>query len=105
MLKKIILDPSIAQVLDIDPIAYNERVNVYFNADEKWTGDFEFVVYNSAQKNRFIKPTNALAVVAKRMTLVIEPLAQSLEPNSHYYEIVSISAKRVIFKGLLNIIK
>lgn len=104
-MSKITLNPSIAQILDIDPIAYNERVNVYFNADENWTGDFEFVVYNSAQKNRFVKPVDALTVVAKRMTLVIEPIAQGLTATANYYEIVSLSTKRVVFKGLLNIIK
>ncbi|WP_269221993.1 hypothetical protein [Flavobacterium sp. IMCC34518] len=104
-MSKITLNPSIATVLDIDPIALNERVNVYLTADENWTGEFEFVVYNSAVKNRFVKPANALTVVEKRMTLVIEPIVQGLTATANYYEIVSTSTKRIVFKGLLNITK
>jgi hypothetical protein len=103
-MKKVVIDPSIATILDIDSVAYNERVEIKLTASENWRGAFEFVVYNSAQKNRFVKPANALTIVDKIMTLVIEPAAQGLETTYNYYEIVSTS-KRVLFKGLLNIIK
>jgi hypothetical protein len=99
------LDPSIAFGLNIDPVAYEEWVYVYFNASENWTGDFEFSVYNSAQKNQVVKPVNALIVTGKQMQLLLKPSVYGLEPKAHYYEIVSVSTKRVIFKGILNIIK
>jgi len=48
MSKKITLDPSIATLLDIDPVGNGKRVEIKFTATENWTGNFEFVVYNSA---------------------------------------------------------
>lgn len=105
MSKKITLDPSIATLLDIDSVAQDERVNINFTANENWTGEFEFIVYNSIAKNSFVKPIGALTIAGMIMTLVVEPVAQGLVVSSHYYEIVSISTKRVLFKGLLNIVK
>jgi hypothetical protein len=105
MSKKITLDPSIATILDIDPIGHEEKVEIKFTASENWDGDFEFVVYNSAAKNSLVKPAGALVVVDKVMTLTIEPSVQDLAIESNYYEIFNLTAKRVLFKGLLNIIK
>lgn len=105
MSKKITLDPSIATLLDIDSVAQGERVTVNFTANENWTGAFDFVVFNSAAKNSFVEPAGALTVAAMVMSLVIEPVAQGLAVGQHYYEIVSSTTKRVLFKGLLNIIK
>lgn len=106
MSKKITLDPSIATVLDIDPVGYEERVDdLKFTASGNWQGDFEFVVYNSPAKNSFVKPAGAFVVVANVGTLTIAPSAQGIEVGSHYYEIFSLTAKRVYFKGVLNIIK
>ena len=104
-MNKITLDPSIAVTLDIDSVAHGERVAIKFTADADWTGDFEFVVYNSVAKNSFVKPVNALTVLAMVMTLVIEPKIQLLVANTHYYEILSVSTKRVLFKGNLIITK
>lgn len=105
MQKKIILDPSIATLLDIDSVAHGERVTVNFTASENWTGAFDFVVYNSVAKNSFVKPAGALTVVGKVMTLVLEPASQGLDVDKHYYEIVSTSTKRILFKGDLNVTK
>lgn len=105
MNKKITLDPSIATLLDINPVAENERIVVNFTASENWTGDFEFVVYNSIAKNNFVKPTAAVVAVAKVMSLTIDPKVQGISVDAHYYEIVSVGVKRVLFKGLLNVIK
>lgn len=105
MSKKITLDPSIATILDIGPIGYNERVEIKFTASENWVGDFEFVVYNSTAKNSHVEPTDALGVEGEVMTLVIEPKEQSLTVGSHYYEISLLEHKRIVFKGLLNIVK
>lgn len=105
MNQKIKLDPSIATLLDIDSVAHGERVTVNFTANENWTGSFEFVVYNSIAKNSFVKPVGALTVMSMVMTVVVEPSIQGLDVAAYYYEIVSTSTKRVLFKGLLNIIK
>lgn len=105
MTKKITLDPSIATLLDIDSVSQDEHVNVNFTANENWTGDFEFVVYNSIAKNSFVKPSGALNISGKLMTLTLEPALQGLTVGAHYYEIVSLSTKRILFKGLLNIVK
>jgi hypothetical protein len=104
-MQKITLNPSIATLLDIDSVGHGERVTVNFTANENWTGGFEFVVYNSIAKNSFVKPAGAITVVEKAMVLMIEPIEQVISVGAHYYEIVSISTKRVLFKGLLNIVK
>ena len=103
--KHITIDPSIAVELDIDRVAHSERVAIRFNADADWTGTFELVVYNSAAKNSFVKPADALTVVGRVMTWIIEPLAQSLSDRTHFYEIVETQSKRIIFRGQLKITK
>lgn len=103
--KPITIDPSIAVALDIDSVAHSERVAVRFTADADWTGTFELVVYNSAAKNSFVKPADALRVLGKEMTWVIEPLAQSLSDRTHFYEIVETQSKRIMFRGKLVITK
>jgi hypothetical protein len=105
MSKKTTLDPSIATILDIDPVGHEERVEIKFTASENWTGDFEFVVYDCAFKNSFVKPAGALVKADNLMTMIIEPSVQGLAVGSRYFEIFSLTAKRVLFKGLLNIIK
>jgi hypothetical protein len=104
-MSRITIDPSIATTLDINNVGFAERSNIYFNADENWAGTFEFSVYNSAQKNTVVKPANALSVSEKRMHLLIRPSNQGLTAGMNYYEIVSLSTERVVFKGNLNIIK
>jgi hypothetical protein len=105
MSKKITLDPSIATLLDISPVGHEERVQILFTASENWTGSFDFVVYNSTAKNAFLQPSGALTVSDNVMTLVIEPAAQGISIAPNYYEISSTSTKRILFKGLLNIVK
>ena len=104
-MSRITIDPSIATVVDIATVGFNERANIYFTADQAWAGDFEFSVYNSAQKNSVVKPEDALTVTGNRMHLFIKPSAQGINAGMNYYEIVSVSTERVVFKGLLNIIK
>jgi hypothetical protein len=105
MSNKITLDPSIAVKLDINSVGLNELVVILFTANENWVGEFEFSVFNSSAKNTVVKPTEALVVEEKIMTLRLEPSTQGLTANMHYYEIVSLDTKRVIFKGLLNVTK
>lgn len=104
-MKKITIDPSVAVELDIDSVAYNERVELKFTSDSDWTGIFDYAVYNSVAKNTVNKPLAALTIAGKVMTLVIEPATQAIEAGSHYYELLSVSTKRVIFKGNLIITK
>jgi len=105
MSKIINIDPSIARVVNINPVGYNEHVEIKFTANENWTGNFEYTVYNSEAKNSNVKPTGALTIAGDLMTLIIEPSTQGLYVNSHYYEIVSVGTKRVVFKGILKIVK
>ena len=103
--KHITIDPSIAVELDIDRVAHSERVAVRFTADADWTGTFALSVYNSEAKNTVQALEDALTVVGKVMTWIIEPLAQSLSVRTHYYEIVETQSKRIIFRGQLKITK
>lgn len=105
MSKKITIDPSIATLLDIDPVGYEERVKITFTANENWIGAFTCIVYNSEAKNRFIDISTTLKVEGMVMNLLIEPKIQLLASAAYYYEIVSVGTKRLLFKGLLNIIK
>lgn len=104
-MQKIIINPSIAVELDIGPISVSERVTIRFNADADWTGDFELLIFNSIAKNLKIKPDNALVVNDKVMTLIVDPTAQGLADKTHFFEIVEKRAKRIVFKGNLNITK
>jgi hypothetical protein len=105
MSKKVTLDPSIATQLDISPVGHKERVQILFTASENWTGSFDFVVYNSAAKNTFLQPSGSLSILDNVMTLIIDPVAQGISIAPNYYEITSTSTKRILFKGLLNIVK
>ncbi|PWA10987.1 hypothetical protein [Flavobacterium laiguense] len=102
-MKKITLDPSIAAVVDIENIAHNERVVINFTSDANWVGDFAFKVYNSEKKNSEIVVVNALIVQDNQMTLTLEPAPQNIPDGTKYYEISSVSTKRLLFKGSLKI--
>jgi hypothetical protein len=104
-MEKIIINPSIAAEIDISPIAYSEKVKLFFSSDENWVGDFDFRIWNSNQKNTETEVSTSLSVVAKIMTLTIEPIVQVLPPKEYWYEISSLSTKRLLFKGKLNIVK
>jgi hypothetical protein len=104
-MQKLTINPSIAAEIDISPISYEEKVKLFFNADENWTGTFDFKIWNSYQKNTEIEVSNSLTVVEKVMSLTIEPIAQNLPSNQYWYEISSVSTKRLLFKGKLNIVK
>lgn len=103
-MKKLVIDPSIAVVLDIDRVGFMERVAVRFVADENWVGAFAVRIYNSAAKNTVVAP-EALVIEEKTMTWTIFPTEQNLEAGLHYYEIESVSQKRILFRGNLKIAK
>jgi tRNA(Leu) C34 or U34 (ribose-2'-O)-methylase TrmL len=105
MSKIINLDPSIARIVNINPVGFNETRRVFFRASANFVGDFEFVVYDSSAKKTTLKPTGALAVVNDLMTLTLSPSSQGIAIQANYYEIFEKDSKSVIFKGLLNIVK
>ena len=102
-MQKVIIDPSIAVEVNINPVSYNEDLNVYFKASENWTGSFECKIYNSYQKNSEKKVANPLVIVGDLMTFRIAPSVQGLDAGTYYYEIWQVETKRIYFKGQLNI--
>lgn len=104
-MKKVVIDPSIAVVVDINSIAFSENVNIYFNATANWIGAFDFKVWNSYQKNTAFAVNGAITIVDTLMTLNIDPGNQNLVADKYYYEISSIDTNRIIFKGELTITK
>jgi hypothetical protein len=104
-MKKVVIDPSIAVVVDINSIAFYENVNIYFNATLNWIGSFDFKVWNSYQKNTFFAVNGAITIVDTLMILKIDPSNQNLVAQNYYYEIMSVDTSRIIFKGDLIIVK
>lgn len=97
------LDVSIAATLHLLNVHEHEQVIVTFMADEEWTGEFDFTVYNSPAKNSRIKPTNALVKDGVELRLTIDARAQGIAAGTYYYEIFNTQTKRVEFKGDLEI--
>ena len=104
-MQKVTIDPSIAIVVDIASVGHEEDENIYFKADSDWIGAYVCKIWNSDKKNTLQPVSNNLSVIGKIMTFRIAPSVQNLEPKAHYYEIWSTTEKRIIFKGLLNIVK
>ena len=104
-MKKVVIDPSIAVVVDINSVAHSENVNIYFNATANWIGAFDFKVWNSYQKNTAFAVHGAITIVATLMTVQIDPSNQNLVADKYYYEISSVDTNRIIFKGELTITK
>lgn len=105
MKNRLLLDPSISAIIDIDPVALSEEVNIYFTADDNWVGDFTINIFNSENKNQSQEITNALNVTDNVMTWTIAPTEQEISVGKKYYEIYDNDSKRIVFKGILNIIK
>lgn len=106
-MNKITINPSIASIVNIEGINKAEKVPVYFTASENWAGDYELKVYNSEAKNNEITNigNDALTVVGELMILTINAVEQQIAADAYYYEITSLTNKRVIFKGKLIINK
>lgn len=102
---KITLDPSIAKVIDVDPVSVSEVVSIYFNGTTNWIGTYGIKVWNSPAKNTEFAIVNAITVVGALMTWVIDPMNQELSAHKYYYEISSLTSSRIVFKGNLNIVK
>lgn len=103
-MKTVTINPSIAAIVNIDPVGYNELVNIYFTAETDWTGSYKFQVFNSQVKNTELH-SSSIATSNELMTLTINANDMALEVGTHYYEIFHEESERVIFKGNLNIIK
>jgi hypothetical protein len=104
-MQKVEINPSIAAIVNINSVAYSELAFVYFKATANWIGAFDYKVWNSYQKNTAIVVANAITIVDDLLTLKIDASNQSLPADKYYYEIFSIDAKRIIFKGELTITK
>lgn len=105
-MQRVTINPSIAAIVNIDPVGAKEIVPVYFTAESNWTGNYQFKLWNSDKKNTEVSVTgNPIGVATTVMTLTIDPTAQAIPVNNHYYEITHIETKRVVFKGNLNIVE
>jgi hypothetical protein len=102
---KIRLDPSIAKIIDINPVSTAEVVSVYFKGTTNWIGNYGVKVWNSPAKNTEFTIVDAIVVVGDLMTWEINPFNQGLAAHNYYYEISSLTSRRIVFKGGLNIIK
>lgn len=97
------INPSIAVIMNIDPVGHKEMAPIYMEAEENWQGVFTIKVWNSEAKNTE-HLSQAVPTEDKVMTLTINPENQSLPVGKLYYEITN-DQNRVVFKGDLNIIK
>lgn len=104
-MQTITINPSIAATVNINSVGFAEMANIYFEGQIPWLGTFEFNVWNSAQKNTSIDVPGAITPSGDLLTLKIDPTNQNLPAAKYYYEIFSIAAKRVIFKGEIVITK
>jgi hypothetical protein len=106
MKKVIIIDPSIATIVDIDPVGFSEETPIYFtlDGDDDYVGVWQWTVFNSAKKNSK-QVIDALTIVGNKMTLLIKPTADSIAVGEQYHEISRTDIKRVLYKGRLNIVK
>ena len=105
-MKKVVIDPSIAAVVDINPVFFNEDLNIYFQANEPLSGMYEVKMFNSFQKNTVkVIAINPLTVMGNLMTLRLAPRIQGIGVDSLYYEIWHVTSNRLYFKGNITIVK
>ena len=101
-MSKVIINPSIARDLEINPVYYSENVPIIFKAQQDWQTDISIKMWDSQHKNKQVSSPNLL-VIDKIMTMEINPSSQSIMPGEYYFEIATPS--RVFFKGIIKIIK
>lgn len=104
-MQTITINPSVAATVNINSVGFAEMANIYFKGELPWLGTFEFNVWNSVQKNTSIDVPDAITSSGDLLTLKIDPTNQNLPAAKYYYEIFSVVAKRVIFKGEITITK
>ena len=100
---KVILDVSIAALVDITNIRMSEKVVVTITAEESWEGNYEFTLFNSQAKNTHQKMVGAVVVNGQDLLLTIEPMLQQITAGSYWYEIYNTLTKRIEFMGDLKI--
>ncbi|MGV9003943.1 hypothetical protein [Flavobacterium sp.] len=103
-MNKVTINPSIAAIVNIDPIGQKEIVPIYFTADSNWIGTYQFTVFNSDKKNTKLHEDN-LPTVNELMTLTVNAQTMNLPIRVNYYEITKVEDNRIVFKGTLNIIE
>ncbi len=105
MEKSVTINPSIAAVVNINSVGYNEKAPIYFTATDNWVGTYEFKIWNP-DKNTSKDYTGTILTKADNViTLTIEPKENAIQAGTYYYEIISVETKRVVFKGTLTITK
>ena len=103
---KVIIDPSIATLLEIKPIGSKEKRPVIFTADENWPGLYTLRIWNASNKvTEFTIPNDALSVVDNVMTWWLWPENQSLTASKYYAEIYSDEFSSIIYKAEFEILK
>ena len=106
MSQKVIIDSSIAAIVNIDNVGKNEIVPIYLTSPIAWTDTYNFKLFDAPQKNSEINLNDTpLSVDDNVMTIIIDAMSLLINEGLYYYEISSLEDKRVIFKGSLNIIK
>lgn len=101
-MSKVIINPSVAVELEINPVYHSEVVPIVFTAEENWQLPISVKMWNSHQKNtELIAP--ALLIVDKVMTLTISPQLQSIDEGTYYFEV--FTTNRVLFKGTIKVVK
>lgn len=104
-MQQVTINPSIAVIVNIDPIGVEEIVPIYFEAEDNWAGTYELKLYNSEKKNSTVTPTGIpINIVTTMMTWTIDPTGQAIPVGNYYYEITHTESKRILFKGDLNIV-
>lgn len=99
------VDVSIAGKVSFKNIGAGEIVNIKFTADVDLTGSFMLTIWNSAVKNSEVAAERELVYADRVLTWDLDPEGQSIKAGTHYYEIFSTQAQRIIFKSFVTIEK
>jgi|GEM_PF-3890281 len=99
------IDPSIAEIVNIDSVALKETLPVTFHDPEGWKDNYELTVWNSEAKNTEYKMSGALVIDDKDITFNISPFEYDLKASKYYYEIWNVTTDQIEFKGDLIIRK
>jgi hypothetical protein len=104
-MSKAIIDLSIAGIVDLNNLGYDEEETVTFTATEPWPDEYVLNVYNSPVKNTPVEIPGALTKGGNDLTIALKPKTQQIPVGDNYYEIFNTTTKRVEFKGDLKVIK
>lgn len=101
-MSKVIINPSVAVELEINPVHHSENVPIIFTAEENWQTPISIKLWNSHAKNNELNAPS-LTIVDNVMTMTISPITQSLDNGDYYFEM--FTPTRVLFKGTIKVVK